>query len=53
MTAHHAKGLPHVKYLRLHSRINLHTKTTVPAIMQRDHQNAQYKPLHYYVSVQP
>ena len=52
MTAHHAKIPPHVKYLRLHSCINLHTKTTAHAIIQEARQNTQYTPLHYCVYIQ-
>ena len=34
MTAHHAKRSPHVKYIRLHSSIKLHTKITAYDIIK-------------------
>ena len=52
MTENRTKSPPYVKYLRLHSRINLHTKTTTRTITQEVLQNAQHTSLHYYVSVQ-
>ena len=53
MIEHFAKRLPHVKDLRLHSLINVQSKTTAHTIIQNPLQNAHYTPLHYYITVKP
>ena len=42
---------PHVNHLRLHSRINLHTKLTAHTIMQTFLTNDHHTHLNYFVSV--
>ena len=45
MTEHHAKILPHVKYLHLYFYINIHMKTTAHTIIQKSPKHPVYTSL--------